>query len=234
MVQSIYNANYQFATPPPLPTLRALACDGSVPALWDDEAERGVDPVTNRNDFEGYRIYRSTDPTFLDPQVIVDGQGTGPIGNGRPIAQFDLENDVLGYSDLSVEGIQYYLGDDTGIVHSYRDSTVTNGQTYYYAVTSYDAGEPSFNFYPSENADHGLRTPRGGTILPSNVVQVRPNARVAGYVGGALREAPTQVAGVGRGVFDVRVLNPDLVPEDRAFRVDFLARRQRPRRRATR
>ena len=222
VVQSIYNANYQFATPPPLPTLQAFADDGEVRLVWNNRAERGADPVTNRNDFEGYRLYRSTDPNFLDPQVIVDGQGTGPIGNGRPIAQFDLRNEIKGYSALAVQGIQYYLGDDTGVVHSYRDTTVTNGQTYYYALTAYDAGEEAFNFYPSENAITVSRTPRGGTILPSNVVQVRPNARVAGYVPAALTAAPTRVGGAGTGTLAVRLLNPDLVPEGHTFRVDFL------------
>ena len=51
-------------------TLTAEAGDGFVRLSWDDVAERGIDPVSNINDFEGYRIYRSTDPDFLDPQVI--------------------------------------------------------------------------------------------------------------------------------------------------------------------
>lgn len=93
-VQQIYNANYQFAVPPPLPTVKAEAGDGYVRLTWDDVAERGVDPVTNINDFEGYRIYRSTDPEFRDPKVITTGRGTGPFGNGKPIAQFDLKNGI--------------------------------------------------------------------------------------------------------------------------------------------
>ena len=32
------------------------------------------------------------------------------------------------------------LGDDAGLQHSFIDSTVQNGQTYYYAVVSYDQG----------------------------------------------------------------------------------------------
>ena len=219
VVQSIYDANYQFATPPPLPTVQAFTDDGSVTLVWDTRAERSIDPVTNENDFEGYRIYRSTDPNFLDPQVILDGRGTGPIGNGRPTAQFDLANGVRGYSDLSVSGIQYYLGNDTGITHRWTDTNVVNGQTYYYAVTSYDRGSEAFNFYPSENAITVSRTLRGGTILPPNVVQVRPNARVPGYVGATASEA-VRVAGTGVGTVSVGVFNSDLVPEGR-FRVEF-------------
>ncbi len=57
--------------------------------------ERAFDPITNNNDFEGYRIYRSTDPSFLDPQVIYTGTGTRPFAL-KPIAQFDLINGITG------------------------------------------------------------------------------------------------------------------------------------------
>jgi hypothetical protein len=95
-VQQIYDANYRFAVPPHIPTVTAEAGDGRVRLSWDDVAERSADPVTGELDFEGYRIYRSTDPTFLDPKVISTGTGTGPIGNGRPVAQFDLNNERSG------------------------------------------------------------------------------------------------------------------------------------------
>ena len=221
VVQSIYDANYRFATPPPQPTVRAFAQDGAVTLVWDNRAERAIDPVTNRNDFEGYRVYRSTDANFLDPQVILDGRGTGPLGNGRPIAQFDLDNGVRGYSDLAVNGVQYYLGDDTGITHTFTDTDVVDGQTYYYAVTAYDRGSEAFNFYPSENAIAVSRTLRGGTVLPPNVAQVRPNVRVPGYVGAAVTDL-ARTAGGGAGAVAVRVLNSDAVPEGGRFRLTFV------------
>lgn len=223
VVQSIYDANYQFATPPPVPTVQAFSGDGRVTLVWDNDAERSADPVTNRNDFEGYRIYRSTDPAFLDPQVILDAQGNGPLGAGRPEAQFDLQNDITGFSDLSVGGVQYYLGNDSGLTHTWTDSTVTNGQLYYYAVTAYDRGSEEFNFYPSENAITVSRTARGGTVLPSNVVAVRPNAAVPGYVGAVVDSTSIQhVEGDGVGTLKVRVLNSAAVPDGHTFRVDFV------------
>ena len=50
--------------------------------------------MVTENDFEGYRIYRSTDPEFRDPRIIQTARGTGPIGNGKPIAQFDLKDGI--------------------------------------------------------------------------------------------------------------------------------------------
>lgn len=219
-VQQIYNANYQFAVPPPLPTVTAEAGDGFVRLSWDDRAERGVDPVTNEYDFEGYRVYRSTDPEFRDPRVITTGTGSGPLGNGRPIAQFDLPDLKRGFSNQTVEGVSYYLGRDTGIVHTWTDTTATNGQQYYYAVTAYDYGSDSLNFYPSENAIAVSRTPRGGTILPSNVVAVRPEPRVPGFEP-ASTDSVASISGRGTGLVDVRVVNSDLVPEGHLFALRF-------------
>ena len=219
-VQEIYDANYRFAVPPQVPTLTAEAGDHFVRLSWDDVAERGADPVTGEYDFEGYRIYRSTDPEFQDPQVITTGTGSGPIGNGRPIAQFDLVDQRTGYSTRTVEGVAYYLGDDLGLTHTYTDTNAVNGQLYYYAVTAYDYGSDSFNFYPSENAIAVSRTPRGGTVLPKNAVQVRPNPRVAGYVPAGV--TPTQhVAGSGVGTVSVAVVNSNLVSDNHLFKITF-------------
>ncbi|HET6568601.1 MAG TPA: T9SS type A sorting domain-containing protein [Rhodothermales bacterium] len=224
VVQSIYNANYQFATPPPPPVVRGFSQDGRVTLVWDNEAEEAADPVTGENDFEGYRIYRATDPNFLDAQKVFDARGNGPLGNGRPIAQFDLKNGIRGFSDISVQGVQYWLGDDSGLVHTWTDSTVTNGQTYYYAVTAYDRGSEKFNFYPSENSMSISRTLRGGTILPVNVVQARPEGHVPGYIPAQVQDGSVrQVAGNGVGSLDVRILNSAQVPDAHTFRIEFKA-----------
>ncbi len=230
IVQAIYNANYVFAVPPPPPTVKAEAGDHYVQLTWDDVAERSTDPVTNGNDFEGYRIYRSTDPDFRDPKIILTGRGTGTIGNGKPIAQFDLKDGISGFSQTTVEGIAYYLGNESGLTHTYRDTTVTNGQQYYYAVCAYDYG-PSitfqnldvFTYYPSENAIAVSRTPRGGTILPKNVVSVRPNVKTLGYTPADASEQ-TRVAGQGTGTIAVKILDSKLVPDNHLFTITFNAK----------
>ncbi len=220
-VQKIYNANYQFAVPPKLPTVTADASGGRVRLSWNDIAEHSADPVTGELDFEGYRIYRSTDPNFLDPKVISTGNGTGPIGNGKPIAQFDLIDGKFGFTTDTVEGVAYDLGNETGITHTWVDSTVTAGQQYYYAVCAYDFGSNSFGFFPSENAITLSQTLRGGLITPLNAVAVRPEPKIAGYVPATVATA-AHVAGDGIGTVGVSVVNSSLVLDGHLMKLAFL------------
>lgn len=221
-VQQIYDANYQFAVPPPMPTLNAESGDGYVRLSWDDVSERDRDPVTHENEFEGYRIYRSTDPDFLDPRVVISGRGTTPVGIGKPIAQFDLPDSIRGYSEQQQDGVAYWLGTDNGVRHTWTDTTVTNGQQYYYALVSYDRGVKTdrFFFYPSENSVSVSRTTRGGTIYPKNIVAARPNPKVPGFESAVIRDL-RHVAGPGSGTIDVRAVNSALIPDDHLYAITF-------------
>ena len=224
-VQQIYDANYQFAVPPPRPTLTAEAGDDSVRLSWDDVAERGVDPVNAEVDFEGYKIYRSTEPDFLDPETITTGRASD-IGLRKPLVQFDLVDGRSRYSQRDVEGVHFWLGDETGITHTWTDHEVTNGQEYYYAIVAYDYGVDSpietRRTFPSQNSVSVTRTARGGIILPINVVRVRPNPRALGYRG-ATADTANHVLGRGAGRVAVEVVNSNLVPEDHLFKVQFFA-----------
>ncbi len=224
-VQQIYNANYQFAVPPPMPTVSAETGNGFVRLSWDDVAERGVDPVTGQFDFEGYKVYRSTDPEFRDPEEITTGRGSD-IGLRKPFVQFDRVDSRRGYSQKAVEGVQFWLGDETGITHTWTDSSVTNGQEYFYGVVAYDFGVDSpfdsLRVFPSQNAISVTRTARGGLILPKNVVAVRPNPRALGYVGASVDTA-AHVVGVGVGTVAVDVVNSNQVTEGHLYTVAFHA-----------
>ncbi len=219
-VQQIYNANYQFAVPPPPPIVKAEAGDGYVRLSWSDYSERASDPVTHENDFEGYRIYRSTDVDFQDPKTISNARGTGNFGNGKPIAQVDLKNGIKGFSRQLIDGISYYLGDDSGLMHTYTDTTVKNGQEYYFAVCAYDHGSDSLGFFPSENAITVSRTLRGGTILPVNVVDTRPEPKVPGFVKAAASPV-RQIAGEGSGSVDIIVVDSREVPDGTTYTLRF-------------
>ncbi len=56
------------------------------------------------------------------------------------MAQFDVAQGIKGEDPVGVNGAHFNRGYDTGLHYSWVDTTVVNGQTYYYAVVSYDRG----------------------------------------------------------------------------------------------
>ena len=186
IVQIIYEKDYRFAQPPETPTLTASPGDGYVMLTWDDDADKLTrDPfLGNINDFEGYKLFRSTDKYFSDSEVITDGHGTPMFL--KPIYQCDLVNEYLGFTDFGlVNGTAYNLGDNTGIKHYFKDENVDNGRTYYYAIVAYDYGAPDIGpgISPSENTTvidiDEYDNIRG---IGKNVAIVTPQPAAAGYV----------------------------------------------------
>ena len=182
--QVIYERDYRFAQPPVMPTLKAFPGDGKVTLVWDDAADKNTrEPLLSRkNDFEGYKLYRSTDKLFQDPEIITNAQGIKSFK--KPIFQCDKKDSIADYAEFGLnEGTAFYLGNDKGITHHYVDEEVINGKTYYYAIVAYDYGIEQFNISPTENnivveLDESERIIRMG----KNVQVVTPGARAAGYV----------------------------------------------------
>ncbi len=137
IAQRMYNNNYRRMEAPAPPKVCAVAGDGQVTLYWDDAAEKNADYITDYKDFEGYRIYR----TSINPEQgrwgeeILDAKGNH-IGF-VPVAQFDLADDIGGYDPLYPH---LWLGSDTGLEHSWTDTSVHNGVSYWYAVCAYDRG----------------------------------------------------------------------------------------------
>ncbi|WP_164682759.1 WD40/YVTN/BNR-like repeat-containing protein [Cyclonatronum proteinivorum] len=246
---------------PPKPQLSAVVGDGSVLLYWDDAAEFHYDPFfdgyvvyqrpvatgvfedvfANPNNFQGYMVFRSTDPEFTDALRITDNQG-----NRQRLAfedVFDLQNDITGYHPASVGGQRIWMGSDTGIRRIWEDSGLTNGRTYYYAVVSFTHGDalPEFelpiefdeddvpiiplpnSIYTIPPLDSGLDIeilPDGTVITGVNVVAVTPQRGAAGFV------APQdpmvqQISGSGSGTIDVQVIDPDALRGGHNYSIAF-------------
>ncbi|MBK7631356.1 MAG: hypothetical protein IPJ23_11770 [Ignavibacteriales bacterium] len=186
IAQTIYNANYNFPRPPDKPTLNAVAENGKITLYWDRVAENSVDPTLKVKDFEGYKIYKGTDPDLTDALLITNASGDKVFY--KPVAQFDLINGISGIFPSSTnlitltDGAPFNLGTDNGIQNYYVDNNVINGRTYYYALVAYDRGDASKDIYPSENTRFISKDALGRISTDINTVAVTPSAPVAGYV----------------------------------------------------
>lgn len=211
-VQKIYNSDYRFPVAPQKPNITAIAGDDSVVLYWDRAAEKSFDPVLREFDFEGYKIYRSTDPNFNDVRVITNSAGNAVAY--KPIAQFDLVDGISGWfyppNDIyqTLQGWAFDLGNETGLQHSYVDYDVENGRTYYYAVVSYDKGVDSAGVIPSECTKKITQLNTGEIVLDVNTAMVVPTAPVAGYQGPKTHDVLEHVSGDGFGSVTYQVVDP--------------------------
>lgn len=212
-----YEADYQFAVAPSPPLLTAVAGDGKVTLYWDATSESSLDryiklQTGDGEDFEGYKIYRTTDVSFEEIRTITDGFGSGTFL--RPLEIFDLPNGIQGFHPVADNGLQFDLGDDSGLQRVFVDENVVNGRKYYYAVTAYDRGFTAGGISPSESPVQISLNPDGTVILGQNVVEVRPSKERAGYI------SPTEplaqiAAGSPGGTVSVEIIDPrELLPNN--------------------
>lgn len=220
-VQNIYNANYNFAQPPYTPTLHASAGDRKVYLYWNDLAERSYDRFLKSFDFEGYLLYRSTEPEFQDIKVITDAQGEPKFW--KPLMQWDIIDSIKGPDSATINGASFWLGDDTGLEHSYIDTTVLNGVTYYYALVSYDRGLARVGLTHSE-CTKIISQDFNGTIkfVDINCAVITPSSQAAGYVPPSVNgNLKTVTQGIGSGTMSVTVVGPNMIKDGYLYRVKF-------------
>lgn len=263
-VQRIYNANYRFYKPPAKPEVVAVPGDKKVTLFWDAKSEQSKDPLTGK-DFEGYVIYRSTDPAFNDIQTVTDGKGSAffstplkdtkgneakwdidyrdePFQDQNYNGKYDLGElftDInldgrwtanikdwwKGYHSVtfSGRGIQYFLGNNRGLVHTFVDSNnVINGQTYYYAVVAYDHGD-SVGVPPTETTKKITIDPITSEIeFDVNTVMVIPGPRAAGYISPDDEKIQlNRISGISNAPITLKILDDLAVEENMEYQLQF-------------
>jgi len=195
-----FHQNYRLHRKPEVPALTAVAYNKKVTLNWNDIAEFIFDPVTGY-DFEGYRIYKSMDPTTF----------------GDPVIQFDLDNEYAGLSQIQVNGASFNLGMNTGLQHNWVDTDVEYGNKYYYIVTSYDHGSPAMGIAPSECAKNVYVDASGQAIFGQNGAIIVPVESSAKYFSTSVE----LVSGVTDGIVTVDIADPKVMKKGQTYQVTF-------------
>ncbi|MGQ9853369.1 MAG: hypothetical protein ACUVTG_08215, partial [Candidatus Oleimicrobiaceae bacterium] len=216
--RQMYELGYQRSSAPPAPRVWAVPGDKKVKLYWDRQAEEARDPIFGYQDFEGYRIYRTT----ADPHEVGWGEEIrdveGKLLGYRAVAQFDL---IDGYFGPDPEYPHFNLGSESGLVHTWTDTGLVNGLTYWYSVCSYDRGVRDDRYNPEGwPAFRSLESPWGTeAVVDRNVVRVVPGVRPPNCVGPSATVQPDSGT-VGNGKVEVEIVDEFLVTGHR-YTVEF-------------
>lgn len=135
IAQLMYDNFYRGPTPPQAPNLSVLEEDEKITLFWDDISINSRDALTKVKDFEGFRVYKSTDNGQTWGEERYDDSTRASYWT--PIAQFDLDDNIHGHDPTAPHR---FLGDNSGLQFRFIDEDVRNGVEYLYAVSAYDWG----------------------------------------------------------------------------------------------
>jgi hypothetical protein len=209
MAKDMMAKYYQGPSAPKGPKLYAVPGDEQVTLYWTTEPEKTPDPFSGELDFEGYKIYRSTDNGQSWGEEITNAYG-GLIGN-VPVAQFDLDNSV---SNLDPLNANFNLGTNSGIKYSWVDTDVENGVEYSYTITAYDRGDPE-----KDPPIQAFESSKGANEIEDNFVKVTPTPPALGYIDpGSPYE---HISGHGKGFLDIEIIDPSAIT-DHVYQITFI------------
>ena len=210
IARQMYQRKFQGSGAPPTPKVTATAGDKQVRITWDAEAENSRDVLTGKENFEGYKIYRSDDlgVTWGTPTTDPFGNITGYT----PIKIFDLIDGIKGPDPA----FNQVLGDDTGLKHSFVDDHLINGVEYWYCVTSYTKGNQK-----ADSLEQSYQSALGHSTMQSNTVSVVPGVQAQNYIPPKYTPqintegAIAAIGGVSQGLVKVDIVKPELITGDK-------------------
>ncbi len=141
---------------------------------------------------------------------------TGPSSQ-----KYSLMNGVYARSFLDgTYGIAQYLGDESGLQYTYTDTSVSNGQRYFYAVVAYDHGDSLYNILPIEG-NKLIRIENDAYVFAENTTMVIPNPYAKGYTPPSINDAGITHQGPSTGSISLDVVDSRKVKNDMQYEVYF-------------
>lgn len=125
-------------SPPDAPRMRVVANDNQIDLFWTNNAERSIDPISKRRDFEGYRLYKTAlgfdiqDVQNLSRQLQLVGSWDKK-GNG-----LFFDN---GFNAIRLPQPVYFEGDTVPYWYKYSFRNIANGWQHVIALTAFDEGD---------------------------------------------------------------------------------------------
>ena len=136
-------------TPPARPNMKIVAGDNQIEVYWSDNSESSIDPISKKQDFEGYRLYKTT--------LGFDVQNTQDIIQSLKLAgQWDIPGDEkfleTGFEGIRLEDPAIFDGDPNEYYYKYTFENIANGWQHIIALTAFDEGDDVNNLESLESA----------------------------------------------------------------------------------
>ncbi|HED05928.1 MAG TPA: hypothetical protein ENI61_04505 [Ignavibacteria bacterium] len=165
---------YILPAPPAIPTVKVVPGNNSADIYWDKRAEASVDPISNKKDFEGYRIYRT--------QAGFDLNQAKDINSSLVLlAQFDSTGNSYGFNTgfkfVQLKEPATFNGDTTKYYYKYAVNDLLNGWQYLFSVSAFDKGDPANNLKSLESSPLANLS----RILPGPLPNVNDSKKVGVY-----------------------------------------------------
>jgi hypothetical protein len=180
---------YILPTPPDIPITRIEANDNFIDLYWSNNSERSIDPISQRKDFEGFRIYLS--------KLGFDVADQNNVQNSLVLyKQFDKAANKLffdtGFDSIRLETPRLFEGDTTQYTYRLRISNVLNGWQYAVSVTAFDDGDAENGISSLESSRLGsLQRAYPGTRANTDPEKEGPFVYPNPYYAGASWEGPS-------------------------------------------
>jgi len=147
--QSAYDNGYKLPSPPDVPRVKAIVKDKNVTLFWAANAERSIDPISNIQDFEGYKIYRTN--AGADLTLNQDLTSLLNIVGEFDSAYNNVSNNT-GFNFIKLASPKFFDGDTVAYWYSFDFPGQLNGFQYVYSVTAFDKGDVTQNLESLESS----------------------------------------------------------------------------------
>lgn len=136
---------YVLPEPPATPKTKIVSSDSKVDIYWDDKARLSVDPISRKQDFEGYKLYR-TNPGDDAKGNLIDQRNL--------VAQWDSAGNHVGYNNGfdAIKLAQPEVIDGDTFYYKYTMNNLQNGWQYLFMLTAFDEGDASLGLDPLESS----------------------------------------------------------------------------------
>lgn len=154
---------YILPEPPATPNVKIIPSNTRIDVYWDDLAESSIDPISQRVDFEGYRIYRSQPGDDLGLNLLEEASLAG---------QWDKPGNDIGFNNgldpIRLPEPVKFEGDSLEYRYRYSFTNVLNGWQYMVIVTAFDEGDEALRIESLESSfvENAFRVFPGVGALP--------------------------------------------------------------------